>query len=40
MKNDLFEFHGLTTAERWWRIVLLVALIVVLGLDLYYWRPN
>jgi hypothetical protein len=39
MKNDLFEFHGLTRAERWWRIVFLLALIVVLGLDLYYWRP-
>jgi hypothetical protein len=39
MKNDLFEFHGLTRAERFWRIIFLVALIAVLGLDLYYWRP-
>jgi hypothetical protein len=39
MKHDPFEFYGLTRAERWWRIVLLSALVIVLCLDLFYWRP-
>ena len=38
MRHDLFEFHGLTRADRFWRIVFLVALIAVLGLDVFYWR--
>jgi hypothetical protein len=40
MRHDPFEFHGLTGAERWWRIAFLLALVIVLCLDLFYWRPN
>ena len=40
MKHDLFDFNPrLTRFERAWRVALLIALIVVLGLDLFYWRP-
>jgi hypothetical protein len=39
MKHDPFEFHFLTRAERWWRTAFLLALVIVLCLDLFYWRP-
>lgn len=39
MKNDPFEFYGLTPNRRVWRVLFLVALIVVLLLDLFLWRP-
>lgn len=41
MKYDPFDFFasGMTGAQRAWRIVLLIALLAVLGLDLYVWRP-
>jgi hypothetical protein len=40
MKHDLFDFNpNMTRAQRAWRIALLIAFIVVLCLDLFYWRP-
>lgn len=41
MKHDLFDFFapGMTRAGRAWRIALLIAFVIVLGLDLYVWRP-
>jgi hypothetical protein len=39
MKNDPFEFYGLTRGERAWRVLFLAALILVLLLDLFIWRP-
>lgn len=38
MKNDLFEFHGLTRAQCAWRIVVIAAIVAVLLLDVYFWR--
>jgi len=41
MKYDLFDFWatGMTRAQRAWRIALLIALVIVLCLDLFVWRP-
>ena len=41
MRYDIFEFTtaGMTPAQRAWRVAFLLALIVVLVLDLTYWRP-
>lgn len=41
MKHDPFDFcvAGMTPAQRAWRIALLIALITVLCLDLFVWRP-
>lgn len=41
MKHDPFDFFasGMTRAQRAWRIALLIALVIVLVLDLYVWRP-
>jgi hypothetical protein len=41
MKHDPFDFFasGMTHAQRAWRIALLIALVIVLGLDIYFWRP-
>ncbi len=41
MKHDIFEFSavGMTTPQRAWRVAFLLALIAVLVLDLYVWRP-
>ncbi len=41
MKHDIFEFSavGMTTTQRAWRVAFLLALIAVLLLDLYVWRP-
>lgn len=41
MKYDIFEFTtaGMTPAQRGWRVVFLLAIIVVCALDLFVWRP-
>ena len=41
MKHDLFEFNApdMTWGQRLWRIAFLLAIIVVVILDLTYWRP-
>ena len=40
MRHDIFEFNGeMTVADRIWRVLFLVLLIVVLLLDLFVWRP-
>jgi hypothetical protein len=41
MKHDAFDFtaEGMTTAQRAWRVAFLLALITVLVLDLFVWRP-
>ena len=41
MKHDFFDFFasGMTRTQRAWRIALLIALVIVLVLDLYVWRP-
>ncbi len=42
MKHDIFEFNPttMTTRDRVWRILFLLSLIAVVGLDLFVWRPN
>ena len=41
MKHDIFEFSavGMTPAQRAWRVAIVLALLAVLGLDLFVWRP-
>lgn len=40
MKHDIFEFGlHMTCGQRAWRIALLIALIIMLCLDLFVWRP-
>lgn len=41
MKHDIFEFNavGDTPGQRIWRIAFLLACIVIIILDLTYWRP-
>lgn len=40
MNHDLFDLGaGMTCGQRAWRIALLIALIIVLCLDLFVWRP-
>jgi hypothetical protein len=41
MKHDIFEFttEGMTLAQRAWRVAIVLALLAVLGLDLFVWRP-
>jgi hypothetical protein len=40
MRYDIFELHGdMTTGQRAWRVAFLLALIAVLLLDLFVWRP-
>jgi hypothetical protein len=40
MRHDLFEFNGeMSRSEVTWRVVLLLALIGVLLMDLFLWRP-
>jgi hypothetical protein len=41
MKHDIFEFttEGMTLAQRAWRVAFLLALVAVLVLDIYVWRP-
>jgi hypothetical protein len=40
MRYDIFELHGdMTPGQRAWRVVFLLALIAVLLLDLFVWRP-
>lgn len=41
MNRDVFEFNplGMTPADRFWRVVLLVVCIGVVMLDLFFWRP-
>lgn len=38
MKNDLFDFSGLTPNQLAWRIVVIAAIVAVLLLDVYVWR--
>lgn len=40
MKHDLFEFNaeGMTTGQRAWRVLFLLACIAVSTLDLWVWR--
>jgi hypothetical protein len=42
MKHDLFEFNmnRMRIEDIAWRVAFLVALIAVLALDLFYWRPG
>lgn len=41
MRHDLFDFNtdGMTIGDRAWRVIFLLAVIVVCGLDLFVWRP-
>jgi hypothetical protein len=40
MRHDIFEFTGeMTVGQRAWRVVFLLALIAVLLMDLFVWRP-
>ena len=40
MRYDLFDLGaGMTRSQRAWRIALLIALITLLCLDLFVWRP-
>lgn len=41
MKHDIFEFtaEGMTPRQRATRVAFLLALIAVLVLDLFVWRP-
>jgi len=38
---DIFEFWavGMTFGQRVWRVVFLLACIVVAAMDLFVWRP-
>lgn len=40
MKHDIFEFFtpGMTSGQRFWRVVFLLVLVIVLVLDLFVWR--
>lgn len=41
MKHDPFEFHGeMTWRERLVRAVFLCAIVAVVAMDLFVWRPN
>lgn len=41
MKYDLFEFNaqGMSRSARAWRVLFLLAIIMVCALDLFVWRP-
>jgi hypothetical protein len=41
MRYDIFDFttEGMTLAQRAWRVAFLLALVAVLVLDLFVWRP-
>jgi hypothetical protein len=40
MKHDIFDFHhDMTRSDMVWRAVLLAAMIGVLLMDLFFWRP-
>jgi hypothetical protein len=41
MKHDILDFNAvdMTTPQRVWRAVFLLALIAVLMMDLFVWRP-
>lgn len=41
MKHDLFDLHAedMTIGDRAWRVIFLLAVIAVCGLDLFVWRP-
>jgi len=41
MKHDIFEFTtaGMTRGQRAWRVLFLLACIVMAGLDLWVLRP-
>lgn len=41
MKHDLFDFTapGMTLAQRAWRVAFLLAVIGVVLMDLFVWRP-
>ena len=41
MKHDIFEFNmtTMTPAERFFRVLFLLAVIGVLALDVFVWRP-
>jgi hypothetical protein len=40
MKHDILDFNpSMTTSQRVWRAVFLLALIAVLMMDLFVWRP-
>lgn len=40
MRYDIFEFSGeMTRSDRAWRVAFLLALIAVLLMDLFVWRP-
>jgi hypothetical protein len=41
MKHDIFEFcaHDMTAGERFFRVVFLLALLAVVALDVFVWRP-
>lgn len=41
MKHDIFEFNmtTMTPAERFFRVLFLLAIIGVVLMDLLYWRP-
>lgn len=42
MKHDIFEFNmrDMTTADRVWRVLFLLALLAVLAYDLLVGRPG
>jgi hypothetical protein len=41
MKHDIFEFcaQDMTTGDRFFRVVFLLALLAVVALDIFVWRP-
>lgn len=42
MKHDIFEFNmkDMSTADRVWRVLFLLALLAVLAYDLFIGRPG
>lgn len=41
MKHDIFEFsaHDMATGDRFFRAVFLLALLAVVAMDIFLWRP-
>lgn len=42
MRHDIFEFSmdEMTGWDKFWRVILLSAVIAILVADLFYWRPG
>jgi len=40
MKRDLFDLCGATPRELWWRVLLIVWIVCIVGMDIFVWRPN